>query len=1714
MANDARTSVKRNRTSALVRIEKHTEIFATMCPDEILEFYGDYGTRAYYTTLMLGDVSGFTELTEKYTNSGKGGPSKLTETLNSYIGPMVQEILSHHGDVLKFSGDAFIVMWKLHEGTVMRDLASEAVQTACIIQKHFGKYETDVGVTLRVKLAIASGRTYFTSIGDPRKISHYIITGQPVWDVKLAEGLCKGGDIIVAPSSWQWVDPSEYVFKILPDGVHTLILSCNLMLDQAKGIYEDSDIAVNTDTKSDQNSERLFPKLSVLNHIGPDTLRTMRRNRSEMKTFSSPFNTDYTLRPKVIEVTQQRLKDELQSYVLRPVVRSVELDEPLEYLTEMRQVVIIFLNVVTANISPRKLISLVNDIYKLTCGIVSGMQGCVNKTSLFDKDLMFLCIFGLRGDKHEFESQIGLRCAAKLKNELNNVKGIKSVTIGVTTGMTYCGVVGHVLRREYTVIGMAVNKAARLMVAYNNKVVCDRESFLHSRLQARHFMLQEPKDLKGITHVGPIYEFLEKSKPDDTELISNLYPLLGREIEMKLFKLMFADVRKNFKSKSKGNQSKKSLNVLIIRGEPRIGKSRLLDEISGEIPKDIACNYINLITADKETPFGLIHLIFSAPLQFTASTTSQTRENTLLYHLKFLRYPEFLCALNPVFNVKYRVSSYYLNLTFSDRRSILQKLIFKLAQSCFTHPWVVITDDADNADSESLSLLPTIIEHENIFFVFTFGEMEITDRKRQISKILEKAKIIDLMGLDKWFHAGLACQLLHVSAIPAELEKVIQEKSMGNPGWIESYLLSLLQIGGIQLNQIPKNRLKETGLVAPPAIMLEQRNRSNIYNGETDETIDEPTDGWRMYQATYGESYICVDHKKEFTTDDDDGEAPPEDGNHHERQSDPMRNQERSSKNQIHDYQRQGENVGHRQASSEAFEDNPRSSNRISDIPYDETSPDLADKPDSIDVCLVPNISILDEVTPEVTMDVLILKLFDSLTPLDQYLLKCAAVLGETVDRSMLEKLMVESSAYDVAVAVVNLFNMRILGCAAGDFARSNAPIMFFRNIKSPHLGTEIKCACPRVGGRTGLDGFPVYADCRLMRFKIAKFRETTYRLLTEYQKIELHKKALKYLQRNTRRCGPCGKGFFTKLMGKVYEENGRESKRMINDYEELSDFGEGTSDVTDRDDPAQRKMGRRTSLVLSHSVGLVIPNTFETVDFRDCQCNLILINAYAQILEHCRGIDRKDKTLTTILEFVEVLLETCNVAYATKLLCDAEEILGQIFKGDEDELVRFPLLKAKIRTLQGKCHLQIRLVDEALKCFADAVETLRYDFPKTTPMINIKSKILLGYQKVMLRYWGKYLVGMDEGDAADYNDQLAICLSQLFIVFRMKEMHDHARLAAIWSLNSALTSNNNFVTMCHAFANMIIIADNYQYQSMIPWLENSGISFCNQRVDALELQELTAIIELYTNISFSRLLREERVQAIHLGNIAMRLARTVKSVRQELMIFPRIIQSLMVEKKIEKIVSLMGELESISNSIIDQSGRLWYYAFCIDLQLDCGITITHFNECEKFYQREGEPELHLNDPEAKKRFFTSMWLWCVRMGDWERAIIWKQRRVSINYSIHELNVLTGVTALKNLEGLIIYYVHKKDSRNSKAMRDTLLEIERQFKIAGKIKRFIKVCIFRYTLLRAYFYMVRGQFRMAMKQFDKFKTFRTDGEHNLLASWAEYCKKVIIHFFI
>nr|KAF7425239.1 hypothetical protein H0235_007677 [Vespula pensylvanica] len=1553
----------------ILKLEKHTKIFASMCPDEILDHFDDYKMRKYLTTLMLGDISGFTNFVEKYTRTGKGGASKLTETLNSYIGLMVQEILSQHGDVLKFSGDAFIVMWKLENDNNMRDLATTAIQTACIIQKHFGIYQTEVGITLRVKLAIASGKIYFTSIGDPKNMSHYMITGRPVWEVKRAEKLCKGGDILVSLSTWQWINPTEYIYETFPDSLHILVITCSTMWYTLKGSY----IPNEKDNWDNVIDESLMPTEN-------DTLALMDLSDTSMY-LKHMKEIDYSLRPKIIEIAKAHLKDSLRSYMLRPVIRSVEMEEPLEYLNEMRQVVIVFVNATINEKRKRQMMKLIDAAYKIVCRIVDGMQGCVNKTSLFDKDLMFLCVFGLRGDKHELESQIGLKCGFRLRIALKELQNITNVTVGITTGMTYCGVIGHTLRREYTVIGMAVNRAARLMMVYKNKVVCDRDSFLHSQLEGTHFKLQEPKYLKGIIDVGPIYEFKEQVRYKASKFIWNKYPLLGREKEMKIFRKLLASML-DYRITKSHTASKPQFNTLIIRGEPRIGKTRILDEMALNIPSGIPSNYISLVSTDMKKPYTLFHLIFSLPLKFSLTSSSKDREDTLIRLLGNIRYPEYLCVLNEVFNVRFPITRQYTISIESERLKILEQLLINLTEKCFQKLWVIIIDDIEYADEESLNFFDIFIQTDIFLFIISVGR-KVGAEYRLANILLKKARVVELEGIDKWYHIGIVCQILNIHGISSELEKqnylfrLIQEQSLGNPGWIESYLVSLVQSDKIEILTITRKEAESVGYVLAELKMLRRF--------VTDTTILKKDfsreDRWEMYRTSYkDETMLMIDEKNDIDT------------NH-----------------------------------------------ELINVAFAKI----------LETSLIKNTNI------QINMEVLILKLFDALTPLDQLLLKCASVLGALINRKMLESV-VEIPKKDIALKE--------------------------------------------------LENLPKYASCGLIRFKTTIFQDTTYRLLTENQKIELHNKALKYLVRNTRRCISCGEGYFSKLLGeKFLDEVGKLPLQYPLNITQLHGMSSKIFNVPKiKNVLTTEKISPYLSILKRSKKKLT--RTFSNIDFTNCECNLILLTVYTQMVEHCREIGNNNKTLIAILEFAEICIENQNVPEARKLLDEAETILQQMFDPNVNDTVKFLYLIAKIQTLQGKCYFESGYTSEAEKSLDKAMKTLGYQFPQTNIMINLKTIFQLIKLKFLLFFCRrKRKNDKNEDDyVTNYLNQLAYCLAQMFEVFKIKGMKKETRLAAIWALN-AVRSNNDFLILATCYTNMLTTAHIYCSNNIIKYLENESIDLCNEEMRLIEYQDLKIIIELYAGIFFSRWIRGQIDKAIEIGFIVIRLAKSINLTSTECIVLPRLVNLLMLSCRHSEIVSVLRDLEFISKNYMDKSGYTWYYAACVDVQLDIGLTVLSYEHCERYYLKEGEHLFSLRDPEAERRYFTSMWLWCIRNKEWEASKVWLEKKVGKKRSDEDL-VAATLTDLKELEGMLISYVYYMNNYDIKAI-DIMAQIEVSFQNIKNLLKVVKIVIPRYILMKAYYFMVRGYKKIAIKILHKAKKISSKMNNKLIYGWAVHCKQ-------
>ena len=63
-------------------------------------------------SLLFIDISGFTPLSARLSEQGSVGIENLSNVLNEYFAAQIALLTDHGGDIIKFAGDALIVMWE------------------------------------------------------------------------------------------------------------------------------------------------------------------------------------------------------------------------------------------------------------------------------------------------------------------------------------------------------------------------------------------------------------------------------------------------------------------------------------------------------------------------------------------------------------------------------------------------------------------------------------------------------------------------------------------------------------------------------------------------------------------------------------------------------------------------------------------------------------------------------------------------------------------------------------------------------------------------------------------------------------------------------------------------------------------------------------------------------------------------------------------------------------------------------------------------------------------------------------------------------------------------------------------------------------------------------------------------------------------------------------------------------------------------------------------------------------------------------------------------------------------------------------------------------------------------------------------------------------------------------------------------------------------
>ncbi|KAL8183583.1 UNVERIFIED_CONTAM: hypothetical protein K2H54_046402, partial [Gekko kuhli] len=404
----------------------------------------------------------------------------------------------------------------------------------------------------------------------------------------------------------------------------------------------------------------------------------------------------------------------------------------------------------------------------------------------------FLCVFGLPGDKQSNEGSQALECAYKIhKFCAVSLMKIKVVSIGVTSGPVFCGVVGHHVRHEYTVIGRKVNLAARMMMCYPGLVTCDEVIYLESKLPYYFFQELPVTEMKGIRNPGTIYKYLvtERTMIGKAYLTKQRYeeyPLLGRKRETDLFEATL----ENFKVFKKSH-------IMLYEGLFGYGKSQLMAELAyiGQTVghKVVAMELGKINSSDS---FFTIRTLMAIFLGIDTCKTYDARQRILLTKLRGLVEDAYFCLLNKLFHIKFPASEEVSEMDSDQRHAKMEAvLVTILEQAAEKEILIFVIDEGQFIDPASWDFLDNLLRAIPIFIVMSLSPSEYkgiilcSTATRILGNMANT--YVKLKALSPSVIVQKACQDLGVVSITRELETFLIQRSHGNPFYCEELLRSL-----------------------------------------------------------------------------------------------------------------------------------------------------------------------------------------------------------------------------------------------------------------------------------------------------------------------------------------------------------------------------------------------------------------------------------------------------------------------------------------------------------------------------------------------------------------------------------------------------------------------------------------------------------------------------------------------------------------------------------------------------------------------------------------------------------------------------------------------------------------------------------------------------------------------------------------------------------
>ena len=477
----------------------------------------------------------------------------------------------------------------------------------------------------------------------------------------------------------------------------------------------------------------------------------------------------------------------LQAYIPGAILQRLSAGQE-KWLSELRSVTVLFANL--PEIHSETPIDRGQEIMLALQERLYRYEGSVNKVSVDEKGVTLVAALGLHPFAHEDDPERGTFVAMEMLAVLQKM-GVRC-SIGVTTGRAFCGVIGNVNRREYTMIGGVMNRAARLMkaaaeISPDRPILCDLATFEAAQKKIAYHG-RSSIELKGMQDKVPIFIPMHEKNTAEKARFS----LIGREKE----RLMIAERLQAL--------LRQSCSTLIIEGDAGIGKSRLVEDLVRQAETlGLACYQGAGDSVEKTTNYYAWRAIFNDLLQIDPKASSNTNASGLFKIIRpMLKDLQRVPLLNPVLPFSIPENDFTRQMTGQVRANNTLTLLVDILRSAVQEkPGVIVIEDAHWLDSASWALLRAVqrdISPLMLVIVYRPAEtMAFTDL--EFVRSHSETVTIHLDMLSKETIEALLRQRLGVEHIDPELLRFIHLRAEGHPFFSEEIAYALNEAGLIRM---------------------------------------------------------------------------------------------------------------------------------------------------------------------------------------------------------------------------------------------------------------------------------------------------------------------------------------------------------------------------------------------------------------------------------------------------------------------------------------------------------------------------------------------------------------------------------------------------------------------------------------------------------------------------------------------------------------------------------------------------------------------------------------------------------------------------------------------------------------------------------------------------------------------------------------------------